>query len=444
MVKKITLLLMSVMMLSMIQFIPFNNQYSTVSAEGNELVYVIPVEDGIERGLEKFLTRAFKEAEANNADLIILEINTLGGEIDAAVGIGELIRKEKIPVVAYIKGEAISAGSYIALNADKIYMEPGSHIGAAAPRTVTGEETDPKVTSWWASHMISAAEQNNRDATIARGMVDPSVEIPGITEKGELITLDSKRAVKYGMADGIVESREELLRELAMNNAQVEEVKLTPAERLARFVTNPYVIPFLLIIGIAGILIEIFVPGFGISGIIGISAFGLYFFGHYLAGFAGWESIVLFLLGLTLMIVELFIPSFGIFGILGLIGFAMGISLAAYQTSYGMMSLLIALLINAVLLAILIKYFGHRGVWNRFILQDEQRKETGYVSHSKDKNLVGKIGRTLTKLRPSGVAVIDGKRFDVVSDGGFIDQNKEVEVVFVEGTRIVVSELANK
>lgn len=431
-----------VFLLVLLTFFPFifpNN----VEAQGTQVVYVVPVEQNIERGLESFLNRAFTEAENAAADMIILEIDTLGGEIDAALGIGELIMKEEIPVVAYVKGEAISAGSYIALNADKIYMEPGSHIGAAAPRTATGEETDPKVTSWWASHMMSAAKQHNRDATIAQGMVDPNVEIPGITEKGELITLDSERAVQYGMADGIVESREELLQELAMEDALVEEVELTPAERLARFVTNPYVMSILLIIGIAGILIEIFAPGFGISGIIGISAFGLYFFGHYIAGFAGWESIVLFVLGLILMIIELFIPSFGIFGILGLIGFAMGISLAAYETSYGMMSLVIALVINAVLLAFLIKHFGHRGVWNRFILQDEQRKETGYVSHSKDKNLVGKVGRSLTKLRPSGVAVIDGKRFDVVSEGDFIEQDKEIEVIFVEGTRIVVRELAN-
>lgn len=432
-----------VFFLVLLTFFPFISP-NNVEAQGTQVVYVVPVEQSIERGLESFLNRAFTEAENAAADMIILEIDTLGGEIDAALGIGELIMKEEIPVVAYIKGEAISAGSYIALNADKIYMEPGSHIGAAAPRTASGEETDPKVTSWWASHMMDAAGRNNRDATIARGMVDPNTEIPGLKEKGELITLDSNRAVQYGMADGIVESREELLQELAMDEAYIEEVKLAPAEKLARFVTNPYVMSILLIIGIAGLLIEIFIPGFGISGIIGISAFGLYFFGHYIAGFAGWEAIILFVLGLILIIVEIFVPSFGIFGFLGLIGFAMGISLAAYETSYGMKSLLIALLINTVLLVILIKYFGHRGVWNRFILRDEQRKESGYVSHSKDKNLVGKTGKTLTKLRPSGVAVIEGKRFDVVSEGNFIGQDEEIEVIFIEGTRIVVKRIANK
>lgn len=436
------ILMFTAILLLLALFVPFLNPSQAADGD-DQLVYVVPVEQSIEQGLEKFLIRAFGEAEEANADMIILEINTLGGEIDAALGIADLMKKTDIPVVAFIKGEAISAGSYISLNADKIYMEPESFIGAAAARTISGEEVDPKTTSWWAEHMRSAAATHGRDGEIARGMVDPNVEIPGITKKGELITLDSVKAVEYGMADGIIENREELLQELGMENATIQEVELSPAERLARFVTNPYVIPFLLIIGLAGILIELFVPGFGFPGIIGISSFGLYFFGHYFAGFAGLEAIALFLLGFLFIIIELFVPSFGIFGIIGIIGFALGIGMAAYQTSYGLISFTIALIVNIILAIFLFKYFGHRGIWNRFILKDEQKKEAGYVSHGNDKSIVGKQGITITKLRPSGTALIEGKRYDVVSEGNLIDANQTIEVKMIEGTRIVVQQVTN-
>jgi len=438
-ISKIRWLIFFLIIFQLISFI----QPPLSSAEGNHLVYVVPVEQGIERGLERFLTRAFVEAEDAMADTIILEINTLGGAVDAALGIGDLIRRESIPVVAYIKGDAISAGSYIALHADQIYMEPGSNIGAAAVRTITGEEADPKVTSVWVSKMRDAAEMHGRNQDIAEGMVNPDMVIPGLTERGELITLNSKEAVTYGIADGVVNNRNQLLTELGMEHANQVEVKLSPAERLARFVTNPYLIPILLIIGLAGILIELFVPGFGVSGIIGISAFGLYFFGHFFAGFAGWEAILLFLAGFILVAIEVFVPGFGIFGILGILALALGIGFAAYQTTYGLISLVIAIVVNILVFIILIKYFGHRGVWNRFILKEEQRKEGGYVSHTKDKALVGKRGITITKLRPSGTAVIEGKRYDVVTEGSLIDANQPIEVILVEGTRIVVKEAPN-
>lgn len=424
-------------------FIPFI-QPTTIYAEEDTLVYVIPIEQGIERGLQRFLERAFDEAEEAQADTIILEINTLGGAVDAAFEIGKLIQREYIPVIAYIKGEAISAGSYISLNADKIYMEPGSHIGGAAVRTISGEEADPKITSVWVSHMRDAARQHGRNEEIAEGMVNPNIVISELTKRGELITLYSEKALEYGIADGIVSSQKELLKELGMEQAAIETVKQTPAEKLARFVTNPLIIPILMIIGLAGIVVELLVPGFGIPGLIGVSSFGLYFFGHFFAGFAGWEVFIFFMVGLFLMIIELFVPGFGIFGVLGIISLGTGIALAGYDTTFGLVSLVIAFVVNIILAVILVKYFGYRGIWNRFILKEEQQKDQGYISHTKDKNLVGKTGKTITKLRPAGIVIIDGKRCDVVSEGDLINANHPIEVVYVEGTRIVVREIVKE
>src|SRR5690625_2970047 len=92
----------------------------------NKLVYKIPIEKEIERGLEAFLKRTTDEAIEAGANHIIFEIDTPGGRVDSAGQIGTLIQSLPIESTAYIVNEALSAGSYIALNANNIYMTPHS------------------------------------------------------------------------------------------------------------------------------------------------------------------------------------------------------------------------------------------------------------------------------------------------------------------------------
>ncbi|PTM59484.1 NfeD family protein [Desmospora activa] len=414
-----------------------------VDAADSQMVYWIPVEQEVERGLLRFLERGFQEAQEAGADEIVLEMDTLGGEVNAALDIGKLLRASEIPVTVYIKGEAISAGAYIALNADHILMTPGSAMGAAAPVTITGEEADPKTVAFWRSNMQAAAEAQGRDPEIAGGMVDRNVEIEGIKEKGELISLSAQQAVKLEMADKLVANEQEVLRFLKAEDAEVVHTDLTVSERIARFVTSPYVIPVLFTIGLAGIAIELFSPGFGIPGTIGLGAFVLYFFGHFLAGFAGYETLVLFVIGLILLAIEIFVAGFGLFGILGLIALVASLITAAPNVIFGLISLLIAMAVTTVGVYLAIRRLGTRGVWKRLVLLDNQRNESGYISQANRSTLTGKKGKTVTPLRPSGTAMIDGVRQDVVSDGGFIPVHTPVEVVGAEGGRLVVRQVKN-
>lgn len=402
------------------------------------LVYWIPLNQSIEQGLAAYMQRTFNEAEEARADAIVVEMDTLGGEVTAALDIGKLIAHATIPVTVFIKGEAISAGSYIALNAETILMTASSAIGAAELRQITGDTADPKTVATWASNMRAAAESHGRDPEIAEAMVDRNVEIEGLTAKGELVSLSAQQAVSYGMADKIVNNQQDVLDEIGYSKATVVEMDMTPAEKLARLITSPLVVPILFIIGLIGIAIEIFTPGFGLPGVIGVIAFGLYFFGHYVAGFAGMETIGLFILGIVLMIIELVIPGFGIFGILGIIALISGIVMAAYSTVFSLISLLVAFGVTVIVLIVAVRYLGVRGAWKKFVLTDKQDNETGYVAQTPRKQLQGKKGTTITPLRPAGTMMLDGKRYDVVSEGGFIAANKPVVVVHVEGTRVVV------
>ncbi|QKG84945.1 nodulation protein NfeD [Kroppenstedtia pulmonis] len=407
-------------------------------AESAQKVYWIPVEQEVEQGLYQFLNRSFQEAEQAGAQEIILEMDTLGGEVNAALNIGKMIRQSRIPVTVYIKGEAISAGSYIALNAKHILMAPGSAMGAAEPRTISGEVADPKTLAFWKSNMRAAAESQNRDPEIAAGMVDRNMVIKGVKKKGELVSLSAKEAFHLKMADKLVQNEKEVLSYLDANPRDVHRVEMSWSEKLARFVTSPMVIPVLLTLGFIGIAIEMFTPGFGIPGLVGASAFGLYFFGHYLAGFAGGETAVLFTLGIVLMLIELFVPGFGIFGLLGLASLIAAVVVAAYDAAFSLASILVALAVTGVVLAVVLRRFGIRGIWRKLVLSETQQNEEGYTSRQKQSHLIGKQGKAVTPLRPAGVAVIDGIRRDVVSRGGLIPKGSLVEVVDTEGVRVVV------
>ncbi|NMO94833.1 NfeD family protein [Paenibacillus lemnae] len=416
------------------------------AAENSGSVYVIPVKQQIEQGLTSFLQRSFKEAVDMDAGLIVLEIDTPGGRVDKAQEIGNLLQQTDIPIVAFIRGDAASAGSYIALNADKIAMADGSMIGAAYMVDGMGNPVkDAKMVSWWKSKMKSAAESSGRNSDIAIGMAgtNEKVEMPEINrtnEVGQVISLSPEEALKVGYADKLANSTNEVIEWMGYSTTDMFTMELTFSEKLATFLTNPIVMTILLFVGIAGVLIEVIVPGFGFPGIIGIIGFVLYFFGNTVAGFAGTETWLLFIIGLVLLAMELFVPSFGILGVIGSISLVFGVVRAAYSTTHVAWSLGIAFLCALVAIVVVAVVFKERGIWNKFILSDSLSRENGYIPIADRDMLIGLTGISVTPLRPAGTAEIEGQRLDVVSAGGFVAAGTPIKVLKTDGTRIVVEE----
>jgi len=408
--------------------------------------YVIEAEQPIEAGLEKFLKRAYKEAEEGGAQRIVLVIDTLGGSVISAEDIGDLVRTSKVPTTALVHGRAVSAGTYIALNADELVMEPNSVIGSAAVVDGSGTLiTNPKTVAYWTQKMRAAAELNGRDPNLATAMVNPDVtleikQLGRTVEKGELLALSAADALKVGYADYTANSVDEVLSHLGIEQPNLVEVKVSTLEQISQFLTQPIVRTLLLIIGIAGVAIELVVPGFGAPGIIGLAGFGLYFFGHYITGFAGMEEVILFVIGVALLITEVFVSSFGILGILGSASLIAGVIMAAPSPKSAVVSLVVALVVAGILVFIIAKRFAHRGVWNKFILSESLTTERGYVSTADKATFLGMQGHSITPLRPAGTALIGDQRVDVVTLGEFIAANTEIKVIRVEGTRVVVQQ----
>ncbi|HLS35464.1 MAG TPA: nodulation protein NfeD [Bacillota bacterium] len=414
---------------------------STAQNDGKgKLVYIIPVQYEVERGLEAFIDRSIQEAEENFADHVIFKIDTPGGRVDSASKIATLIQDINVPTTAYVVNQALSAGSYIALNADEIYMRTHATMGSSKVVQGDGSAADLKAQSAWAKAMQTAAESQGRDPIYAAAMVDETIDIPEAPE-GELLTLTPSEAEKVGYAEGIVNNQEELLYELQLTDAKIVEMETTVSEEIARFITSPIVIPILLSIASLGLVLELYSPGFGVPGTMGLVGLGLFFYGHLIAGLAGLESVVLLVLGIGLIVAEFFLTS-GILGILGAGTILGSLYVAGYDFKIMTYSIAIALIVALVVAVILFRSIGlQRGPFRRLVLQERTTTELGYVSNVNRLDLIGQKGITATALRPSGAAIINDERIDVVSESHFIDKNKSVEVVKVEGMRVVVREI---
>ncbi|MBA9025482.1 NfeD family protein [Peribacillus huizhouensis] len=416
-------------------------QPTNVKAEDG-IVYLVPIKDTVEDGLYAFIDRALTTAEENGAKVVIFEVDTPGGAVNSATRIGKRMQNTPVATVAYVNNRALSAGAYISLNTDKIYMAPNATMGSAAVIDAAGNAASLKAQSAWVAAMKTAAEQNGRDPIYAQAMADVDINLPEYDAgKGKLLTFTAGQAKKAGYSEGTVSTKSELYKFLGVEDASIQSIDESIAEKIARFLTNPFVIPVLLLIAGIGIVMELFTPGFGIPGTTGLIALLLYFYGHFVAGLAGYEVLVLFISGVLLCILELFIPG-GIVGALGMAAVIVSLFLASNSPVQLGISLLVALAVSILVFILLVKVFGKEmKFFRKIVLKDSTSSEQGYISNVSRIELVGMEGITLVDLRPSGTAEINGERLDVVSEGSFISKNSKVKVVKAEGSRIVVREI---
>lgn len=427
-------------------------RFPTISPLKN-VVFVAPINGVIDLGLAPFIERVLAEAKSHHAAAVVLDINTLGGRMDAAVQIRDALLNSSVRTIAFIDKRAISAGALISLAAETIAMSPGGTIGAAtpvqgSPSTKTTDATSEKTISYVRKEFSATAESRKRPALIAEAMVDSDVVIPGISEKGKLLTLTTQEALKLKIADLQADSIETLLKELNIQNVELRTLTPNWAEEVVRFLTHPVVSSILVSLAMLGIFIEMRTPGFGIPGIIGVSSLSLFMWGHWLVKLAGWEELLLVIAGILLFALEMFvIPGFGVVGILGLIALLGALILSTLGSGshtdfvlWAFARMGFSLLIAVVLSIIFLKYLPKSPIGRKLILSTQLDAAKGYSSAPPgDFHWLGQSGVAHSALRPAGIADFQGHRIDVVSDGEFIDAGARIRVTHVDGNRIVVT-----
>jgi membrane-bound serine protease (ClpP class) len=416
------------------------------------VVYVAPIEGIIDLGLAPFVRRVLDEAGEAGADAVVLEINTFGGRVDAAVLIRDALLVSRVKTVAFVNKRAISAGALISLAAETIAMADGGTIGAATPVQIgapggPAQPVEEKTVSYMRKEFRATAESRKRPPLVAEAMVDADVAIPGLIEKGKLLTLTTVEALEHKVADFRADTLEAVLARLGLAGAEVRPTAPNWAERVVRFLTHPVLSSVLMTIGILGIIVELRTPGFGIPGALGLTSLALFFWGHWLVRLAGWEELLLVGLGLVLLALEFFVvPGFGVTGVLGIVALLGGLTLSllgAGATTQGVveaagrvaLSLLVAIAGAVGLLRLLPRLpYGRR-----LILDTGLGSLAGYASAPEaDRRWEGKRGTAASPLRPAGIAEIEGERVDVVSQGEYVEPGTPIEVIRVEGNRIVV------
>lgn len=419
-------------------------------AQSSQQVIRVPVTGVVELGLAPFIERSIEEAAASGATAIILDMDTPGGRVDAAERISDALSDSPVPVYTLVNRRAYSAGALIALSTDRIYMRPGSVIGAATPVDGSGTKASEKIVSAMRSQMRALAENADLDPEVAAAMVDEDIEIEGVIEAGKLLTLTTEQAVDLGYAVEIADLGA-LLAELDASEAVVTTAEANWAERVVRFFSNPVVAPFLLSLGFLGLLTEIKTPTFGLAGVAGVLALSLFFGSHLIIGLAGLEDVIIFGIGLLLIGVEvLLIPGFGLFGLLGGIGVMAGLYLSMLGglptspdfTRAGLvLSTTVLLIIISAWVVIRTLPGSSRLVRSGILLTERTDREIGYESAESRVDLIGTVGRAITDLRPAGTALFGDERIDVVSESEWITQGTPVKVVSAEGYRHVVRAL---
>lgn len=417
-------------------------------------VYHIKIEGTIDLGLPPYIERVIKEAESAGAKAIILEINTFGGRVDAATQIKDILLNTDLLTVAWVNKRAISAGALISLSCKKIGMVSGSSIGAATVVDQSGKKASEKAISYFRAEMAATAEKNGRNRRIAEGMVDEDIEIKGLSEKGKLITLTAKDAIKWKIADFIAEDFNSVIDSLQLSGEKIVESHINWAEKVVRFLTDPMVSSLLISLGLLGLFFEIKSPGWGVPGTAGLVLLTLFFGSHYIVELSNVIEILLFVAGVALLLLEIFvIPGFGIAGIAGIVLMIAGLYLSLlgqlgrldpsdFSSAAGYLSL--SIIITFVGVLILLKVFPQTSIWRRISLSEEQIRDKGYIAARDYSRYLGKKGTAISTLRPAGIGLFGKERLDVVSEGEFIDKDTPIVISQIDGYRLIVKALHTK
>ncbi|MEM0998061.1 MAG: NfeD family protein [Bacteroidota bacterium] len=419
-------------------------------------VYVLRLQDEVNASTARFVSRGFEDAAADQAELVILHMNTLGGRVDYADTMRNRILDAPMPTAVFIDRNAASAGALLSIACDSIYMAPAASIGAA---TVvlggTGEAAPDKYQSYWRAIMRSTAERTGRDPRIAEKMVDEDLDLPGISPKGQVITFSTREAIENGYCEGEKQSLAEVAQAMGVADPELVQFEGSSIDQVINFLIRPGVSAILILLIFGGIFLEMKTPGMGFAGLVALFGIALFFAPHYIEGLAaGWE-IAVFLVGVILIALEIFvIPGFGIAGILGIVCAVGGVAVAllgndGFSFEYvgtgevlRSVALVLVMLSTAILLVVLVaRYLVRSRAAYPFVDQMTQDREQGYtVVRQEILELIGSRGVSTTDLRPSGYIEIEGRKYDAEAKEGFIAKDRKVVVDGVRSINLIVRE----
>jgi membrane-bound serine protease (ClpP class) len=401
-------------------FLLSNNIYAE-----SPLVVVAVIEDEIKAGIVQYLQRVINAAEEKKADYIIIKLDTPGGLLKATENIVDLILETEIRTIVFVHKEggwAYSAGTFILMSADYAIVHPRASIGAARPVIlggVGGEPAAEKIVGAMTAWMKSLAEMHGRNEIIAEKFIREDLALTGLEAKEEKVI------------DETAKNLDELFLKVNILEPIIKIMKPTFIERFFNFLSHPYLISLFLTIGGLSIIMAIRSGEFEITGIVGIIALLIGFWGMGIITFS-FLGIGLILFGLFLLLMEMFGESgFGLFGIAGIISIVFGIFTFGAEPFFApeLFDAITMAIIGAALFLCLFFVIIGRKVAKAV----KSKPKTGTEA------LIGLEAEVLKELNPRGYVKINQEIWSAKDiNENIIFKGTKVEIIKIEGNTLIV------
>ena len=401
-------------------------------------VELIVIDGGINPAVDDFIRESIGRARSKGARALIIQLDTPGGLLTSTRSIVKDILGAPVPVIVYVAPSGAGAGSagvFITLSAHIAAMAPGTNIGAAHPVAGGGQEVKgvmgEKIENFTASFSEAIAQKRGRNAEWAIQAVRRSVSI---TEK---------EALKKNVIDIVAKDIDDLLQQadgkkvdvdgreqvLSLKGVRVERFEMGLKQKIINILSDPNIAYLLLMAGILGLYMEFSHPGVIFPGVAGGIALLLALTSFQILPI-NYAGLLLILLGIALLIGEAFLPSFGVLGIGGAIALGLG-SLLLFDTESSDLAVDRSIIFTAVLtLSVFIVLVGY------LVFKSQKRKPTMGLE-----GLLGEIGEVREQLNPIGKVFIHGEYWNAEGQGQ-IGVGEKVRVVGFEGMSLKVEKLS--
>jgi membrane-bound serine protease (ClpP class) len=399
-------------------------------------------DDNVHPASQAFLERCLDEAAVRGADLVVMELDTPGGLVDATREITSAITGSPVPVVVWVTpagARAASAGFFILMASDVAAMAPGTNTGAATPVLVPmvpsqgdaepSDEMKAKITNDTAAMLRSIVSTRGRNVDLA---------VKAVTEA---LSFTAEEAHEENLIDLVAGTRTQLLdaldgREirrfdgstvvLDLSERNVVSLEPTRLERFQSVLASPLVAFLLMAAAAIGIYTEITNPGAIVPGVVGVIALLLFLYSSSVLP-VNWIGIVLIGTALVLFALEVKVTSYGLLTVTGLACFVLG-SVLLFDAPIPEMRLRLSVILpTAIVIATVVGF-----MLSRVVAAHRRRPSSGR------EGLVGEVGQVLRDLAPRGKVLVHGEYWDAVTTGADAPRGASVRVVTVEDRRLRV------
>jgi len=299
----------------------------------NDGVLWLTAEGAVTPAMSVYIQRGLHEAQTRGADLVVLQLNTPGGQVSIMEEIVRALRASPLPVVVYVAPRgamAASAGTVITLAGHLAAMAPETAIGAASPVGPQGEDLQQTLEAKTKEILKAMAR------SLAEGRPPQAIRlIESTIDEARAVT--AAEALQAGMVDIVAADRADLLRQLdgrqvataagsvtlRTQGAAVQEMPHTLTEQLLQLLTNPNIAFLLLAVGAQAVLIELSSPGGWVSGFVGVICLALAFYGMGILS-VNWFGLVFILTAFVLFLLDIKAPTHGALTVAGLGSFIAG------------------------------------------------------------------------------------------------------------------------